>query len=645
MKKINHSKKNLLEKNQDQHQYAELVKKKHPSRKKTFLNRKRLYYLMDYFSIKYYTQNMVSAPFFRICFVLLSLNFFIIQACSPAKNQKNIQQELAQQLRSQQENQNMLDEDKSESFGIGNLGVSCYMNTMLKLLWKADRFQKLTESEINEIMVTVNSRDQQNLLTRESSTNEQLKFETSIEEDATDAPVCTSPSNLHTDLFLKSYNALLTLLSENEEHPGRSIKSKKDRTKLAGPMYDHMNATRRAYAEEAGQQSPSIFIEELIKANYPFDNKEENPTFSVKNVSYIIENENEGSKENLKKILQTNTTNQTLEDALQRKFSAEEKDSLESYKKNLNDGKTLEIFKSCANIASDPKKFLALIIDNKTETFLEQTRQTLEQNRNSLTFNKTPKDPDENESPPNVQIVIPPSSKSQDHQKISDLLKNFLSNPNNSENKPLEIQTLTQFDSKPKNFGDKFLASFFRHPIITPFEKIEPATKEEIITKILKEKSFDPLINSFRFQYEHQIHYLSIEEETKNPPKTILINIESIRINSDGHGGKTLNHTNIEPDDIVLSFYKRNQPSQKDAFYEAAKATYRLQGAGVHHGGVNGGHWNAYLKEGDGNHTEWFHHDDSRVYQVEERTVMEEIRKKGTFFLYKRIEESSSQAE
>ena len=244
-----------------------------------------------------------------------------------------------------------------------------------------------------------------------------------------------------------------------------------------------------------------------------------------------------------------------------------------------------------------------------------------------------------------MQIVIPPSSKSQDHQKISDLLKNFLSNPNNSENKPLEIQTLTQFDSKPKNFGDKFLASFFRHPIITPFEKIEPATKEEIITKILKEKSFDPLINSFRFQYEHQIHYLSIEEETKNPPKTILINIESIRINSDGHGGKTLNHTNIEPDDIVLSFYKRNQPSQKDAFYEAAKATYRLQGAGVHHGGVNGGHWNAYLKEGDGNHTEWFHHDDSRVYQVEERTVMEEIRKKGTFFLYKRIEESSSQAE
>jgi hypothetical protein len=259
---------------------------------------------------------------------LIALTFFIFQACSsnaPQNGTSNHQQQDFRKLSGREVFPK--DERWSQATGICNSGVSCYMNTALKLLWQARRFEKLEEDKVREILdrakknknsykkiKEIIKKGVKNLreanqpaeevrdfipsvgsLFIDNQTGRTLNFSNikkqwadalmlkSINETLPDSNLFDAKWSAFDDLFVGSYNALLTQLDENEKalHENRDpVYSLEERSLLASVVLTYLDImASTSQGEHTGQQSPAIIIERLRNLNYDF-NQDENSTFS-----------------------------------------------------------------------------------------------------------------------------------------------------------------------------------------------------------------------------------------------------------------------------------------------------------------------------------------------------------------------------
>lgn len=103
-----------------------------------------------------------------------------------------------------------------------------------------------------------------------------------------------------------------------------------------------------------------------------------------------------------------------------------------------------------------------------------------------------------------------------------------------------------------------------------------------------------------------------------NTPDTVFIDATEIALDSamsaDFRLGYSLSQVKIEPNNIQLSFYRKNPADNIISNNDRLTSEYVIQGAGLHFGSANSGHWIALIKKENGPTAQWFRHDDSSVY-------------------------------
>jgi hypothetical protein len=174
--------------------------------------------------------------------------------------------------------------------------------------------------------------------------------------------------------------------------------------------------------------------------------------------------------------------------------------------------------------------------------------------------------------------------------------------------------------------------SAYNHPpqqlsIELPIDSTHVNSIQNAITAFLLPERMDDPHNlprrddNLKFEPADKYSELTIKS---NPPSRMILTLKRNKRENDGSTQKLSKYVETNAN-LTFDFYSQANPSVL-----THQKTYNFKGVAIHHGSIQGGHYFAYIREGQ----TWFKHDDSRIAPVDLKTVENDINTNGYIFLY-----------